>query len=235
VCAERLHDRRCDEPGVDEISKRHPEDTVLDCSDHFGGDLKREPGLPGATRPRDGDKSDLAQETLQLGRLTFTAQQRARRDGEVGRVQRPQRREVVRAKLKQLLRFAHVFEPVPTEVDDDVLSVEQRTCPLGKQHLPTMTGTHDSSRPVHIHPDVAFLCNQGFAGMDSDPYAHRRRRQRRTTFGRSRNRIQRARESDEECVALRIDLHAVVAHKRLTKYEPMLGQQPGIAIAKFLQ
>jgi hypothetical protein len=52
---------------------------------------------------------------------------------------------------------------------------------------------------------------------------------------RARDSVRGAREGDEEGVALRVDLDAAMACKRLTEHVPVLGQHVRVPIPQFLE
>ena len=63
---------------------------------------------------------------------------------------------------------------------------------------------------MDVHADVAGLRQQRLAGVDAHPRPQSMRRERRLRGPRGGDRVRRAREGDEERVALGVDLDAVV-------------------------
>ena len=90
-CADRSRDLGRDEARVGERAQSNPEDPVRDGADELGRDLKRKPRLPRSPRPGDGDQPPLAEKLDELGHLSLASEQRARRDRQVGGVERPER------------------------------------------------------------------------------------------------------------------------------------------------
>ena len=78
-----------------------------------------------------------------------------------------------------------------------------------------MTGSRDPCTLVHVHTDVALAGRDRLTGMDADAYSHRPIRERvpRVIGGGDRGRS--SWESDEEGVALRVHLVAVVPGERV--------------------
>ena len=85
-----------------------------------------------------------------------------------------------------------------------------------------MANRTNASRAHDIETDVALLVNRGLAGVQSHAHADDlpawpvRGRMRTLCFYRRGHGVSRAREGEEECVSLGIDLDAVVRTKRAT-------------------
>src|SRR6266699_4255333 len=86
---------------------------------------------------------------------------------------------------------------------------------LGQQHLPTMSGTHDARRVMHIDTRVAFGTQGGLTRVQAHPdthiYAFRPGVSSKSAlrFDRCRNSLGGTSKHHEEGVSLRIDLVAM--------------------------
>jgi hypothetical protein len=115
---------------------------------------------------------------------------------------------------------------------------DQRTGGARDEHLPAMSGRADSRRAVHVQTDIVVHRDRGLAGVDSHAHAHLDalgpglRRKRPLPGDRGSDRIACPRESDEEGVALGVDLATVVRVERRTKQALMLGEHLDIAAAQ---
>ena len=123
-------------------------------------------------------------------------------------MQRLQRREDVRTELEETLRRAQVLQPVQAEVAHIGAGEVRRR--LRQEHLPPVPGGRDPRRPVHVEPDIALVRPERLAGVQPHPHAHRAARKRALRVGGGGHGVGRAREGDEERVALRVDLDPVV-------------------------
>jgi hypothetical protein len=112
---------------------------------------------------------------------------------------------------------------------------------LREQNLPAVGGGTDARTPVNAQPDVAFCSNARFARVHAHSHSHEDAvgpfvvAKRTLCVQRSRDRILRAREHDEERVALRVDLAAVRCGERLTQQPMVVEQDPGVGVAQPLQ
>ena len=208
--AERLGGDGLDQRGIGERGERHPPDPVVVVVGGRCGRLQREPCLPASTRPGQRDEPDVGppQQRRDLVDLTLAAQKRRRGNGEVRLVQRLQRRECFGAELKEALRRAQVLQPVQPEVAHIRAGEVDRR--LRQKHLPAVSGRRDPRRPVHVEPDVALVRPERLACVQPHPHAHRAARKRALRVSGSGDRIGRAREGDEEGIALRVDLDPIV-------------------------
>ena len=148
-------------------------------------------------------------------------------------MERFQRREVFRPELEQPLRGAQVLQPMQAEVAHiDAGKVHGR---LRQQHLPAVSGGRDPRRPVHVEPDVALIDSKRLARVQTHPHPHRAARERELRVGRGGHRIGRTREGDEERVALRVDLDALVQLPGIAQRAVVLCEHDGVPVAEFLQ
>ena len=116
-------------------------------------------------------------------------------------------------------------------------------CPrrLGEEGLSSVAHGTNASRTYDVETDVSLLVYRGLAGVQSHAHADGlpagpvRRRVCTLCFDRSCNGVSRAREGEEECVSLGIDLDAVVATERATNDSSVRGQDFGISVAEPLE
>ena len=88
--ADRLRDLRGQEVRIRQACERHPEDTVAESPDEVGCDLQRQPGLPRAAGPGERQQPRAVGEHRdELLELALAADERARGDGQVRRIERP--------------------------------------------------------------------------------------------------------------------------------------------------
>ena len=112
---------------------------------------------------------------------------------------------------------------------------------LGEEGLSSVAHRTNASRAYDVETDVSLLVYRGLAGVQSHAHADGlpvgpvRGRMCALCFDRSRNGISRAREGEEECVSLGIDLDAVVATERATNDSSVRGQDFGIPVAEPLE
>ena len=87
---------------------------------------------------------------------------------------------------------------------------------FGEEDLSSVAHCTNASRAHDVETDVTLLVYRGLAGVQSHAHADGftswpvRGRMCALCFDRSRNGVSRAREGEEECVSLGIDLDAVV-------------------------
>src|SRR5690349_15000840 len=130
-------------------------------------------------------------------------------------------RELVRAELIETLRAGQILEAVLAQVVELELSGDQVTSRLTENRLATVSGGHDPRRPVDVHPDVVLCDKEWLTGVDADadmdgaliwPAVSG---EQPVCLRCSRSRSGSGLESDEERVALAIDLVATVLPERL--------------------
>ncbi len=104
-----------------------------------------------------------------------------------------------------------------------------------------MANRTNASRAHDVETDVALLVNRGLAGVQSHAHADDlsawpvRGRMRTLCFYRRGHGVSCAREGEEECVSLGIDLDAVVGTESATSDSSMRGQDVGILVAEPLE
>jgi hypothetical protein len=112
--------------------------------------------------------------------------------------------------------------------------VPQLTRRLRHEHLATVADRGNPSGAVHVDPDVPLVGQQRLAGVDPHPHQHRTL-QRRLRVPRRSQRIRRARERDEERIALRIHLDAAPPRERVAQHPPVLRQRIRVRLAELVQ
>ena len=172
------------------------------------------------------------QQRRDLVDLPLATEERRRRNRQVRLVQRLQRREVVRPELEETLRRAQVLQPVQAEVAH--LGTGEIRGRLRQEHLPAVPGGGDPRRPVHVEPDVALVGPERLARVQAHPHAHRAVRKRALRVGGGRHGVGRAREGDEERVALRVDLDPVVPPPGVPQRTAVLGEHVRVPVAELL-
>jgi hypothetical protein len=105
---------------------------------------------------------------------------------------------------------------------------------LADEHLPTVTGSRDPGRTVHVHTDVALVGDERLAGVQSDPDLDRPV-ERLLGLRRRRERIGSTRKGDEEGVPLRVDFNAAVGGERLAQQPSVLGESVGVGVAELVK
>jgi len=136
--------------------------------------------------------------------------------------------ETVRCHLVQAHGPVEVLEPLLAEVaEEDVqvllLVLEQRLRRLRDEHLTTVASGADAGGAVDRQAGIAAVRYNRLAGVDPHPHLHLHpvrpamRQDRKLPLDRSLHRVTRAREGNEERVALRVDLVTVVVAESLAK------------------
>ena len=207
---DRLRDLGVEELGIGETDERHPEHSVALRADELGRDLQRKPRLARAACAGERDQPRAVGEHRdELLDLALPADERARGDGQVGRVERPQRREVAVAELVQALGVDEILEPVLSEVADRDVALEKSSRRLGEDDLASVRGGRDAGGAVDVHPDVSLVGDDRLAGVEAHADADRAGLERSARVAGRGHGVRRPREGDEERVALGVDLDAV--------------------------
>jgi hypothetical protein len=117
----------------------------------------------------------------------------------------------------------------------------QRTGRLRQEHVTAAAGAAETRGAHDVEPEVALLADRRLARVQPDPHVHRDpawpvvRDVRPLHLGRRRDRVARAHEREEERVALRVDLDAVVRGERAAHEPPVIRQHLGVAVAQLLE
>ena len=227
--ADRPGDLRGQELGIGETRERHPEDAVAELPDELGRDLKRETRLARAARAREGQEARAVREQGdELFELTLAADERDRDDWQVGRVERPKRRELAVAELVEALCSDQVLQAVLAEVTQRSGRLEQAARRLRDDDLAAVRGGCNPRRSVHVDADVALVGHERLAGVDAHPNADRAGLERPLRLGRRGDGSGRPRERDEERVSLGVDFDPVVPPEGLAEHAPVLGEEIGV-------
>ena len=106
---------------------------------------------------------------------------------------------------------------------------------LREQHLPAVAGGRDPRRPMHVEPHVSLVGPERLTRVQPHPHPHRATRKRDLRLRGGRHCIGRTRESDEEGVALRVDLDPLVPLPSVAQSTAVLGKHLRIPVAQLLE
>ncbi len=230
--ADRLRDLGVEERGVGKAGERHPEDAVALRADELGRDLEREPRLAGAARPRECDETlAVGEQRDELLDLALTAGERARRERQVGGVERAKGREVPVAELEQTLRMDEILQPMLAEIANGCVCIEEPSRRLGEDDLASVGRRCDASSAVDVHAHVALVRHERLAGVEADADADRPGCEAFSRFLGGAHGLDRSRERDEERVSLRVDLDAVMSCEGCSQRRAVLGEEVGITVS----
>ena len=118
---------------------------------------------------------------------------------------------------------------------DEAVGTYELAGRLRDEHLPAVPHRGDPRGAVDVEPDVPLVGDDRLARVNAHADADRPGRQRRLALLRGGQRITRARERNEERVALRVDLDPVVRGERCTKRAAMLAERVGVAVTELVQ
>ena len=183
-----------------------------------------EPGLARPARPGEGHQPRRRRASSRRDRveLALRPSSGVGGHGEVGGVERLQRREVVVAELVEPRRRGQVLEPVLAEIAHSAprpgRAWSRRAAPGRRGRRPR--SARPCARPRRRSPGG----RDRLAGMDADADAHRAVRQRPLCLVRRGDRLRGSWEGDEEGVALRVDL--VAARGGRTRPAAAAGARP---------
>src|SRR5207247_9789343 len=141
---------------------------------------------------------------------------------EVRGVQTLERREVSPTVLKDPFGRREVLQPVKAEVAK-TLGGAETTGRLRHEDLAAVTDSTAPRSSVRIDSDVSLVCHERLARVNSHANADRLAQRFLALSGGGQS-VRRARERDEERVALRVHLDSAVARERLPERAPVLGQ-----------
>ena len=226
-----------EELGVGEAGERHPEDAVALRADELGRDLEREARLPGAARAGEREEAravrEQRDELLELAAPSRRAGSR-RRAGWSRRASGAAGSRRRRAGTGARLR-SRSFSRCSPRSRTAASRVEEPPGRLGEDDLPAVRGGRDPRRAVDVDPDVALVRHDRLAGVDAHAHADRARLERVARVGGRGHGVRCARERDEERVALRVDLDAVVSRERISQGAAVLGEELGVAGSVLLE
>src|SRR2546430_13945652 len=153
------------------------------------------------------------------GGLPGARGERARRRGEIGVAEAPERRELgdkTGAKeLEEPFGLLQILETMLAEIAKLDLRPEQASGRLRDEHLSAVPRGADARSAMHVEADVPFLGAGRLAGVDAHPHAHRAPGEGALRVARRRDSSTRLCKRHEECVALRIDLDSAVRSDRM--------------------
>ena len=118
---------------------------------------------------------------------------------------------------------------------------EERARRLREEDLPAAADGADAGRAHDVEPDVALLVDRRLAGVQAHPHAHVRlagpglRRVRALSLDRGGHRVARAREREEERVALRVDLDPVARSERVADEASVRRQHVAVVVTEALE
>ena len=145
--------------------------------------------------------------------LALPADERARGQGQVGGVERPEVAEVAVAQLVQALRVDEILEPVLAEVADRGVVLEKSPRRLGEDDLTAVGGGGDPGGAMDVHAHVSLVRLERLTGVDAHADTDRPASSAVRDSRCRGHRVGRPRERDEEGVALGVDLDAVVSRE----------------------
>ena len=230
-CLERLRSHLDHELRVTQRAQWSPEDAVGIVIGGFCGRLEREPGLARSGRAGQRQQTSVlaAEQNGHLIKLTLASEEGRGRNREVRLLQALWRRERLVTELVDPLRRSEILQTVFAEVPQ-AGGVDERCGRRGDQDLPSMSSRGDAGRSVNVLADIALLRDSRRPGVDPNAHLDRSGLEHLLRFAGSSDCSRRCGEGDEERVALRIHLDAVVADERLTKDTPVRGQRVCISI-----
>jgi hypothetical protein len=88
---------------------------------------------------------------------------------------------------------------------------------------------------MNVHPDVARCGSERLAGVDPHSHPHRGRDESALGIGRGSDGIRGSGESDEEGIALRVDLDSAVLGERVSQDAPLLGEDVRIRVTELME
>ena len=156
-------------------------------------------------------------------------------DGQIRPVKALERREVAVAELEDVLRRRQVLEPMLAQIAQPIRA-RKRSGRGRDEHLPAVATGSNPRSPVHVDPDVALGVEVRRSRVDAHTHADRAGGESVQCLAGGRQRARGGRESDEESIALRVDLDAPIGRERLTQDAAMLGKRPGVVLGtEFVQ
>ena len=218
-----------------ERGERDEPDPVGKLPDQLCRGLQRQPRLSRAAGPGERHETVRAQKFEHLDQLALAADQGRRLNRKVGLIEALERWVLAVTELVDAFGGRQILELVLTEIAQLDRRVQELARRQGDEHLPAVTSGCDPGGAVDVDADVALAGEERLAGMESHPDVDRAAPERLLTLGRRLDRIGRAREHDEECVALRAELGAVVAGESLTEDTTVFRQRLRIGIAELVQ
>ena len=132
-----------------------------------------------------------------------------RGNGQVRAVEALERRKLAVSELVDALGGREILEPVLAEVCEPELDELSRR---GRdEHLPAVARRGDAGGAVDVAADIALVGEKRCPCVQTDPHADRSGGERLGQPARRGERARRGRKGEEERIALRVHLDAVVA------------------------
>jgi hypothetical protein len=122
---------------------------------------------------------------------------------------------------------------IPEVANSDGDEITRRT---GEEHLTAVAGCGDSGSAMDVRACIPQLSELRLPRVQAYPNPNRCLPQRSLRVSRRGDRIGRARERNEERIALRVDLHPTVPRPDRAQLTVVLSEKVGVlSIADFLQ
>jgi hypothetical protein len=106
---------------------------------------------------------------------------------------------------------------------------------LRKHNLPSVSSSGDAGRAVHVDPDVAFVGDERFAGVDSDSHAQGAIGKGALPLVRGFDGVGRALEGVKECISLRVDFGAAAFDELGAEDPTMFRECAGIRVTELVE
>ena len=229
-----------------ELRRRHRDErdevhTVGVAFDPARGGLERESGLARPARPDEREQAavGILEQPVDLVELGRAANERRAWGRQVphARLDRLQKREVAQepfdVELVDALRRAEILEAVHAQVAD--VRVHERPGRLRQEHLPAVPDSGYTRALMDVEADVSLVGQPRLARVQPHPHPYRPVGKCTLAVRGGGDRVRRAGESDEERVALRVDLDALVVGKHGAESPPMLVQRLPVGVAELVQ
>src|SRR5439155_26695112 len=115
------------------------------------------------------------------------------------------------------------------------VTIQEPSCCVREDDLPSVCSGSDPRRAVNVDADVAFVRHDRLARVDTHAYADLTGFELPPRFGSRSNGVAGSRKSDEERIALRVDLDTGVLGECVSEDTPVLGEQIGVSRSVLLQ
>ena len=146
------------------------------------------------------------------------------------------------SQLVDPLRLVEVLQPALSDrMHGDTLrdgGADERPRRLGEEDAAARGRAAETRGADDVEAVVALLADRRLAGVEAHAHADvhplrpRVRRVRALRLDRGRDRVARAREGEEERVALRVDLDAAAVAERLAHEPPVVGEHVAVPVAE---
>ena len=237
----RLRNRRRQELRRHHRDERDEVDAVRVALDPACGRLEREPGLTRSARADEREQAavGILEQPVDLVQLRRAPDERRAWSRQVlhPRLDRLQQREVAwkpfDLELVDALGGAEILEAVHAQVAD--VRIHERPGRLRHEHLPAVADGRDPCALVHVEADVSLFGQLWLARVQPHPYAYRPVGKCALAVRGGSGGVRRSGERNEERVALRVDLDAVVVGEHRAESPPMLVQRLSVVVSQLVQ